>query len=104
LISRLLAVAALCLEAETSALAMTCGTCFIVEGQSEFEVLRLCGRPTWTTNRFDFAPTNPGFMPGAPFLAPVEDWIYDRGSTKFMEKLTFSNGRVIRIETLGYGG
>jgi hypothetical protein len=65
LISRLLAVAALCLEAETSALAMTCGTRFIVEGQSEFQVLRLCGRPTWTTNRFDFAPTNPGFMPGA---------------------------------------
>jgi hypothetical protein len=34
----------------------------------------------------------------------VEDWIYDLGSTKLMERLTFSNGRVIRIETLGYGG
>jgi hypothetical protein len=85
-----------------------CGTRFIVEGQSDYEVLKLCGPPSWTNNRFAFVPVNPGvpygYGPQQGYLAPVEDWIYDLGSTKLMERLTFSNGRVIRIETLGYGG
>ncbi|MGE5389375.1 MAG: DUF2845 domain-containing protein [Hyphomicrobiales bacterium] len=105
---RLSMAVAICFSAETSALALSCGTRFIVEGQSDYEVLKLCGPPSWTNNRFAFVPVNPGvpygYGPQQGYLAPVEDWIYDLGSTKLMERLTFSNGRVIRIETLGYGG
>ncbi len=108
MILRLLTALTVCLTVQTSARALTCGTRFIVEGQSEYEVLKLCGPPSWTNNRFAFVPVNPGvpygYGPQQGYLAPVEDWIYDLGSTKLMEKLTFSNGRVIRIETLGYGG
>jgi hypothetical protein len=108
MIFRLSIAVAICFSAGTSALALSCGTRFIVEGQSDYEVLKLCGPPSWTNNRFAFVPANPGvpygYGPQQGYLAPVEDWIYDLGSTKLMERLTFSNGRVIRIETLGYGG
>lgn len=108
MILRLLTVLIVSLSTQPSARALTCGTRFIVEGQSDCEVLKLCGPPSWTHNRFAFVPVNPGvpygYGPQQGYLAPVEDWIYDLGSTKLMEKLTFSNGRVIRIETLGYGG
>jgi hypothetical protein len=103
-----LVVVACFFAVETSALALTCGVRFIVEGQSNYEVLKLCGPPSWTNNRFAFVPLNPGipygYGPQQGYLAPVEEWIYDRGSTNLMEQLTFANGRVIKIETLGYGG
>ena len=113
--AKLLAATAIYSAVLTPAFALTCGTRFITEGQSDYEVLKLCGPPAWTNNRFAFVPVQPDYNPygyslgqlsGAQqgFLAPVQDWIYDLGSTQFMQKLTFSSGRLIRIETLGYGG
>lgn len=33
----------------------------------------------------------------------VETWLYDFGKNRFMQQVTFADGRVSRIEQLGYG-
>ena len=35
--------------------------------------------------------------------AVIEVWLYDFGPRRFMEELSFENGRLIAIESLGYG-
>ena len=34
---------------------------------------------------------------------PVEVWLYNRGSDKPMQQIRFEDGRVVSIESLGYG-
>jgi hypothetical protein len=72
------------------ALALNCGTKWVTEGLSAYEVLKICGEPAWVTP--------------APSPFGDEEWIYDLGSTKFMRRLTFRNDRLVRIEELGRGG
>ncbi len=72
------------------ALALNCGTRWVTEGLSAYEVIKICGQPVWVT-------PSPG-----PF--GDEEWVYDFGSTKFMRRLTFRNDRLVRIEELGRGG
>ncbi len=76
--------------AACAALALNCGTKWVTEGLSAYEVLKICGQPAWVT--------------AAPNLFGDEEWIYDFGSTKFMRRLTFRNDRLVRIEELGRGG
>ncbi len=33
----------------------------------------------------------------------LTEWVYDRGPTEFIHILTFRNGRLVRVETGGYG-
>ncbi len=75
------------LAATTSAAALNCGTRLVTEGLSAYEVLRICGPPAWVS--------------GSPFAD--EEWIYDFGPTKFLERLTFLNDRLVRVDELGYG-
>jgi hypothetical protein len=86
-----LALAALaCLGAVPAALAMNCGTKWVTEGLSAYEVLKICGQPAWVTS--------------SPSPYGSEEWIYDFGTTKFMRRLTFRDDRLVRIEELGRGG
>jgi hypothetical protein len=34
---------------------------------------------------------------------PVETWLYNLGSNQLMRRLRFEDGKVVEIETLGYG-
>jgi hypothetical protein len=34
---------------------------------------------------------------------PVEVWIYNLGPSKLMRQIRFEDGKVVEIETLGYG-
>jgi hypothetical protein len=78
------------LATASAAVALTCGTRWVTEGQSAYEVLKICGQPAWITS--------------APSPFGDEEWIYDLGSTKFMRRLIFRNDRLVRIEELGRGG
>ncbi len=98
------------------AVALRCGTSLVVEGQSKFEVLQLCGQPTYTDGHVEYRPgmSNPlaprpldSLEPNVPYATVrevyVEEWVYNFGSTQLMPSLVFENGRLIRIRTLGYG-
>jgi hypothetical protein len=34
---------------------------------------------------------------------PVETWLYNLGPYKLLRRVRFEDGRVVQIETLGYG-
>ncbi|SFF59900.1 Protein of unknown function [Fontimonas thermophila] len=76
---------------------MRCGSRLVSEGMFAAEVLAICGEP-------DFRDVWP--PPGAygyGYLAPTEEWTYNRGSSQLLRILRFRNGRLDRIESEGYG-
>lgn len=114
--SSLLLAIALLWASVVPAAALRCGSALVVEGQSKFEVLQRCGAPAYTDEYTEYRaggtnPTIPRPLDslGQTYPAPVarevriEQWVYNFGPTRLMPTLTFENGRLIKIETLGYG-
>jgi hypothetical protein len=96
--------------------ALRCGTELVVEGQSKFEVLQRCGAPAYADSFMEYRAGAPNFAVPRPLNSfdltypfPVsrevliEEWVYNFGSTQLMPILVFENGRLISIDTLGYG-
>ena len=101
---------ALGLLAASPAFAFRCGTKIVSEGDTRSEVAAKCGEPDdvvtlksvfrrpviWTGGR-------PYFI-GDDFIEiPVEDWVYNLGPNKLMQRVKFEGGVVVEIESLGYG-
>lgn len=94
-----------------------CGTQLVSIGDSKYEVLRRCGEPTWVEVREEERVSrdtyNPYLFDGetrryrAPLLTKekviIEEWTYNLGSNHFIRYLTFENGRLVSIESGGYG-
>ena len=75
---------------------MRCGAQLIVVGFHESQVRALCGEPdSIELYHYDFE---------EPYGdTRVADWVYNMGPRKLMRLLHFENGRLVRIESLGYG-
>jgi hypothetical protein len=101
---------ALGLLAASPAFAFRCGTKIVSEGDTRSEVAAKCGEPDdvvtlksvfrrpviWTGGR-------PYFI-GDDFIEiPVENWVYNLGPNKLMQRVKFEGGVVVDIESLGYG-
>lgn len=111
-------------EADT----MRCDRNLISRGDHQGEVLASCGEPVISTRktiyrsgipRSRFRSLSPGhnFYSGYSDLSndellihnrsvvevPVETWTYNFGPRYFMREVIFTDGRVTRINTLGYG-
>ena len=76
-------------------------------GQSPSRVRATWGEPTETTSRIvqnavTAAPID-GVVQTAQTTTQVETWVYNFGPRRFMRRVTFEDGRVVRIETLGRG-
>ncbi|MEM1412745.1 MAG: DUF2845 domain-containing protein [Pseudomonadota bacterium] len=110
-------------------LAFRCGNQLVQVGDTRYEIGELCGAPDDATRTtyyrsisnqqvIDCDPVESQrvqALGNAPrsCLALVEDqlavrvdvdvWLYDLGKNRFMQEVHFENGRVVRIETLGYG-
>ncbi len=89
------------------ALALTCGTRNVNEGQNIYQVEQMCGPPSWRDSRVDYVTQLIGYGSQGPIYQQVQVnidvWVYNFGSTRLMQKLTFANGRLNRIDSLGYG-
>lgn len=79
------------------ALALKCGTKFVDIGDRKHKVLYKCGEPSYTDFYEQASPVYPYPM------QQIEVWTYNFGSNKFMQELIFRNGKLQRINTLGYG-
>ena len=94
----------------TFAESFRCGTSIILEGDTRDKVATKCGEPTdvlagrsvfrrpvvWYYGR-------PRYI-GEDFIeVSVESWVYNLGPNKLMRRITFEDGVVVEIETLGYG-
>jgi hypothetical protein len=104
-----------------SALAMRCGTVLITKGDVQAKVVRYCGDPVQTHERYAL---KTGFYAGSGLVyndasgrstkikryypygryeVLIEEWIFNFGPNKLMRQVTFENGIVVDVETLDYG-
>jgi hypothetical protein len=106
LFSLLLTVIAGAAQADS---AFRCGTKLVTEGDTRTDVSNKCGDPEEVDHSSILVqPT--AWIHGRPVLVgngfievPVEVWLYNLGPNKFMRRVKFQDGRVVAIETLGYG-
>ena len=91
--------------------AFYCGRNVIQEGDYKLQVLQRCGQPDYSDSRMEYRSSvwrGSGIQqPGLDFIRQepvlIEEWTYDFGRHRFMQFLHFENGRLIYINTLGYG-
>jgi hypothetical protein len=89
--------------------ALRCGTKLVSEGDTRGEVVSKCGDPTEVDHSTMWVqPVT--WIRGRPVQVgnglvevPVELWLFNLGPNKFMRRVRFEDGRVVAIETLGYG-
>lgn len=106
--------AALCaatLLTGSTAFAMRCGTRLVSDGDNPARVRSLCGDPANVSSRVESrSVTVHRRLPDGSIVSEsvmvsveVEVWVYDLGPRRFMRELTFEDGRLVHIRTLGYG-
>ena len=103
------------LVAEPAA-AFRCGTRLVVDGMHEAQVIAACGEPTTRRHlgfairsfSFDSHYYGPGWrrshFPGYGTLSEqvaITEFVYNFGPRKFMRRLLFEGGVLVRIETIG---
>jgi hypothetical protein len=104
---------------------MRCGRDLVSRGDNQGEVLVKCGEPIYATERKIYRSGIPrsrfrSFSLGNGYNAditrrelihhnrsvvevPVEVWTFNFGRRYFMREVTFMDGRISNIKTLGYG-
>ncbi|MDH3647667.1 MAG: DUF2845 domain-containing protein [Gammaproteobacteria bacterium] len=88
--------------------AFRCGNRIVSEGDDISHVYYICGEPSatqhWTEVRVRpvYRYTNYRAV-HLPVEIQVEEWTYNLGSRRFMRRLRFENGRLVRIRELRYG-
>lgn len=71
----------------------------VSSGDSMSEVYLKCDPPSFKNVRTE---TEAGYR-GATIVVNVEEWTYNEGPYRLVHMLTFRNGVLDRIQTLGYG-
>ena len=102
-----LIVGLLCLRAEP-AHALRCGNRLVLVGASTAEVLDKCGEPATRDQWVEYrtVPQSSSFTPLQEQVylpVTIEEWVYNFGARRFMQKFHFEDGRLSDIEALGYG-
>ncbi len=86
-----------------------CGNKLVMEGDTRSEVASKCGDPA-SVDHSSIVVQPTTWIHGRPVgvgdgmvEVPVEEWLYNFGPQKLMRRIRFQDGRVVAIETLGYG-
>jgi hypothetical protein len=106
------------------ALAFRCNSYVIDVGMHKAEVMNKCGNPATRDQRVERRRIGVRQSSGNQVLPPlpmpmqgnrnsveyereieiqIEEWVYNFGSQRFMQLLTFEDGRLKQIQDLGYG-
>jgi hypothetical protein len=91
-----------------------CKTRLVSTGAAPYEVRSLCGTPddmqarteTRAVRRQVTVPCSTGLCSTFvedTYTVNVEDWIYDFGPQRFIQFLTFEQGKLVHIRSGGYG-
>ena len=82
------------------ALGFRCGGKIIDSGMTKAEVRELCGEPTCTRR-----PATVFVRKGGIYwpMAADEEWVYNLGPGRFVRFIRFYQGRVVFMDTGGYG-
>ena len=91
----------------TSAMALRCGNRLVIEGDSQFSVIRACGKPAFENTYYEtkyryFQGIRSGY--GREVSIKIDEWTYNFGRTRLVYTLIFENGYLVDIKTdQGYG-
>lgn len=101
-----------------SAFAFRCGQKIVIEKMHELEVRKICGEPSTERQlgvvlRGVAIPHRSGSLsgvrveryPGSYYTEEVllTEYVYNFGPRKFMRRLLFEGGVLVKIESIGYG-
>jgi hypothetical protein len=88
--------------------ALNCEGRLVSEGQAPWEVLAICGEPTQVDDTVEVI-LQPVYDPFGrvvdhlPVAVPKSIWTYNFGPSRLIYRLTFRAGKLVHIETGGYG-
>ena len=85
---------------------MRCGSDLVLEGDRKIEVLAACGEPA-TIDVWEETKRVRDYRWGRFWnlweTVVIEEWTYNFGPSRFIQTVRFENGRVVRVESGGYG-
>ena len=88
--------------------ALRCGNRLVSLGEPQTAVLHKCGEPNTTERRVTYR-VQPdydafGVPRAAVYISVVIDvWLYNFWPQRFMQELSFEDGRLLDVRSLGYG-
>jgi hypothetical protein len=102
------ALTTLVVGARGPAWALDCGGRLISEGQAAWEVQAICSEPTQVDDSVEIVLRLVYDVFGRvvdhfPVEVPKSVWTYNFGPSRLVYRLTFREGKVVHIETGGYG-
>ena len=78
---------------------LRCGSKLVGVGDSKAKVFIICKKPDFTEKFSKTIKTNSN----TTVTVEWEIWTYNFGPSRFMQEVTFENGKLIKIKELGYG-
>jgi hypothetical protein len=92
-----------------TALALRCDGQIVSVGDSAWEVIDVCGRPSHVESTAEVLPelvydALRGTYLYIPTHVDKSVWVYNFGPTQLIYRLTFRENTLVKIETGGYGG
>jgi hypothetical protein len=107
--------ACMLLAGNAQADSLSCKNRIVSSGDSTYQVRSICGEPDATTRRVEMRTVRhnvPVPCPGGgrcwtsverTIEITVDEWTYDFGRQRFIQYLTFENGRLARVQSGSYG-
>lgn len=114
----LLGLAGLAVSPSARADSLSCNQRIVSTGDSRYQVRATCGDPDDATQRIEYRTlrgrvVGPCTRTGAKIRCEqteeivvevvVDEWTYDFGRNRFIEYVTFEQGRLIRVKSGSYG-
>jgi len=116
--SFLAVLAALSVSASARADSLACNNRIVSSGDSRYEVRTVCGEPDDAVQRVEYRTTR-GRVAGPctredgkqrcgqsreeVIEVVIDEWVYDFGRNRFIEYLTFEQGRLVSVRAGSYG-
>lgn len=90
------------------AYAMRCGSKLVRKGAHPIEVINKCGEPNYVEEAVEYRSVaidnrQAGLYRQHDVPIKIEEWTYNFGPRRFMRLLRFEDGKLLTIESIGYG-
>jgi Protein of unknown function (DUF2845) len=117
-ISALMLMAGLLASGSARADSLTCKGRIVSTGDSRYDVRAVCGEPDDASSRVEYRTVSgrvagPCTRQGDKVVCSdtrervievvIDEWIYDFGRNRFVQYLTFEQGRLVTVKSGGYG-
>jgi hypothetical protein len=114
----LAALAALSVSSSARADSLACNNRIVSSGDSRYEVRHVCGDPDDAMQRIEYRTvrgrvSGPCTREGGKLRCAetreqvvevvIDEWVYDFGRNRFIEYLTFEQGRLVSVRAGSYG-